>query len=245
MSSLAHPYWHPNLNPSPMSITEVTDYNGSPDLSLICTQLSGTHTATQQKRILSEWCDFFSRPQPVERLWLHTRTPQSLFQSICSQSSLKALYIKWSAIDDFSPISELKAITHLYVGSSSKIKSISDIASLQTLVDLSLDNLQGITDYSAVGHLARLSRLAIEGDGAASMRRAKIDTLRPIVRLANLERLRLIWVNVLDGSYPCLANLKSLRHLDLPHARPREEITSLFAALPKLESGNVYSAGNA
>ncbi|MEY4563771.1 MAG: hypothetical protein RLZZ618_3048 [Pseudomonadota bacterium] len=243
MQPLARPYWHPEINPSPDSITEVSEYGGDSDLSVICTQLAGTHTPAQQKRIVSEWCAFFSQPQPVRRLWLHSRTPQSLFQSICSQANLQALYIKWSAIDDASPIEGLKSLTHLYIGSSSKITSIDSLASLQTLVDLSLENLQGVDDYSAVGQLANLTRLAIQGDGVASMKKSKISTLQPIARLVNLERLRLIWVNVLDGSYACLSSLKSLRHLDLPSSRPSEEIQLLLKALTQLETGNVLPAG--
>jgi len=245
MQSLSRSYWHPAINPSPKAITEVADYDGNSDLSVICTQLSETHTPAQRKRIITDWCAFFSRPQPVERLWIHFRTPQNLFQSICSQANLKTLYINGSAIDDVSPIAGLKSITHLYVGFSSKIKSLDALASLQTLLDLSLENLQGVTDYSAVGKLAHLSRLTIEGDGVASMKKAKIATLEPIANLTQLERLRLTWIDVLDGSYACLSNLKALKHLDLPSSRPKDEIKLILEALAQLESGNVLPTRNA
>jgi hypothetical protein len=245
MQSFTQPYWHPAVNPSPEAITEVSDYDGTAELSLVCTQLAETHTPTQQKRIVEEWCDFFSRPQPVRRLWLHSRTPQRLFKSLCSQPNLEILYIKWSAIDDLSPISGLRSITHLYIGSSSKIKSIDALADLQTLVDLSLRNLQGVIDYSAVGRLARLERLSIEGDGIASMKKSKVASLRPIANLTELKRLKLSWVTVLDDSFACLSSLKSLKHLDLPSSWRAENVKLLSDALTELETGNVLLTGKA
>ena len=245
MQSFTQSYWHPAVTPSPEAITEVSDYEGTAELSLICTQLAGTHTPTQQKRIVEEWCDFFSRPQPVRRLWLHSRTPQNLFKSLCSQANLETLYIKWSAIDDLSPIAGLRSITHLYLGSSSKISSIDALADLQTLVDLSLRNLQGVNDYSAVGRLTRLEQLCIEGDGIASMKKAKVASLRPIASLTELKRLKLSWVTVLDDSFACLSNLKSLKHLDLPSSLRADDVRLLSEALTELETGNVLSTGKA
>ena len=245
MQSFIQSYWHPDVTPSPDALIEVSDYRGAADLSVICTQLAGTHTPAQQKRIVGEWCDFFSRPQPVRRLWIHSRTPQSLFESLCAQSGLEALYIKWSAIDDLSPMAGLKSITHLHIGSSSKIKSIDALAGLQTLVDLTLSNLQGVDDYAAVGPLTRLDRLCIEGDGIASMKKVKIASLRPIANLTKLKRLKLTWVNVLDDSFACLSDLKSLKHLDLPRSWSGQDAKLLLEALTELETGNVLSTGKA
>lgn len=46
MQYFAQPYWRPAVTPSPEPITEVSDHRGTAELSVICTQLAGTHTPT-------------------------------------------------------------------------------------------------------------------------------------------------------------------------------------------------------
>ena len=232
-------YWNHLINPSPNAIVEVSEYDGSPDLALVCTQLAYTHTPSQQKRILNEWCDFFSRPQPIERLWLHSRTPQNLFQSICTQTNLKSFYIKWAAIDDLSPIVGLQSIIHLHITGSVKVKSIDALAKLQTLLDLSLEKFLGISNYQALGELAKLTRLDIHGDGIASMKKIKIDSLEFISSLHELERLSITWAIVQDNSFSSLTAVKQLQHLDLPNLKDKAQQQQLLATLPLIKTGNL------
>ncbi|MDR3158368.1 MAG: hypothetical protein LBU11_05015 [Zoogloeaceae bacterium] len=154
------PYWHIHKNPGPASITEVGEYDGSEDLAIACTQLSCTHTPAQQKKIVRAWCEFFSaRQHAIRRLWLHSHVPQELFDSICFQDNLQALYIKWSGVKDISSISGLRNIQYLHLGNSSGIKDITPLTELLSLKDLSIEGFYKITDYAPVQRLKNLENL--------------------------------------------------------------------------------------
>jgi Leucine-rich repeat (LRR) protein len=236
-------YWHISINPGPASITEVDEYDGSEDLAIVCTQLN-THTPAQQKKIVSAWCQFFSKQQhPIRRLWLHSRLPQNLFDSICFQSNLQALYIKWSGVKNISSISGLKSIQHLYFGNSS-VEDITPFSELISLKDLSIECFYKNTDYSSIQNIKNLNKLCIAGNPWSSTKKVIINSLLPISNLVELTELRLDFVKVLDGSYDALSNLKNLRHLDLPHDMVTSEAKTLLAKLPLLQSGNVLSKNN-
>lgn len=234
-------YWHIDINPDPESITEVAEYDGSEDLSILCTQLSYTHSPAQQKRIVSEWCDFFSRAQPVRRLWIQSRLPPELFEAICTQGNLRALFIKWSGVKDLSRIEHLQSLTHLYFGGSAGINDISPLAQLTSLLDLSIDNLQKVTDYSPIGKLQLLEKLMISGNSFAP-KKININSLAPFAGLTRLQSFCLYTAKIIDNSYQPLYNLRNLHNLVLPPPLNAAEASKLIAALPSLRSGNVLSA---
>lgn len=232
------PYWHPLSNASPDAINEVSQYSNEADLSLVCTQLSYTHTPREQRRIVDEWCDFFVSPRKVRRLWIHSRLPQRLFDCICHQSTLECFYIKWASLDSLQGVARLKALTHLGLGSPGPLSSLESLGQLQAIKDLSLSSCFKATDYSFLKKLRNLETLTIQGDGVASMKKACVDSLQPLSSLSNLKWLSLIHVSVLDDSYASISALQSLQHLDLPHSVLRQGLPRWTEALPNLVSGN-------
>lgn len=228
------PYWHASVNPGPSSLTEVGEYEGGEDLAVVCTQLGATHTASQQKKIVADWCRFFAQPQPgLRRLWLHSRVPQALFDSVCQQHQLEGLYIKWSGITDLRAIAGLTHLQHLHLCAAS-VTDLSPLAHLKALHSLSLEGLYKVSDYAAVGELSQLRSLSICGDGVASNRKAPLATLQPLTRLTALHALWLVWVTLEQGSYAELAVLRELRQLKLIGMRLSEEERLQLEALPLL-----------
>ncbi|WP_374334365.1 hypothetical protein [Leeia sp.] len=233
------PYWHARINPGPAAITEVSEYEGGEDLALVCTQLGNTHTASQQKKIVEAWCQFFAQPRPgLRRLWLHSKVPQALFDSLCQQSRLEGLYIKWSGITDLSAIVGLTALQHLHLCAAG-VTDLSPLAHLQTLQSLALEGLYKVSDYRAVAALQRLSALSICGDGVASSRKAPLESLHPLTQLPALQALWLVWVKLKQGSYAELAALRSLRQLKLVGVPLSEAERSQLLALPLLAKDHV------
>lgn len=233
-------YFHIGRTPEPKrGITETAEYDGSEDLKLACTQLPPRYSAGDRKRILKAWCDFFSRLSTVRRLWLVTRVPQELFDAICAQSQLRALYIKWSGIKDLSRIEGLKSLTHLYLGSSGGVHDLTPLAKLPSLVNLTIDgNFHRVTDYAPIGAVHGLEELMICGDGYSN-KKVKIASLSPFSGLLNLQCFVLLTATVVDKSYAPLTHLKKLRHVDLPYPRHAAESVKLAASLPNLQSGNI------
>ena len=233
--ALKSPFWTPWPLP-PRSkvpyIIERCDYGRGKNLHLRCTQLNDT--ASEKKRILNEWCDFFCSGSPVRTVNIATRCPQILFDAVCEHTDLTALEIHWGPIDDIANIRKLKNLQRLRLGSCS-VADLTPLKALKHLEHLSLGNLDRLSDYSVLGTLKNLRYLEIEG-APFMPKHVWIDDLKFIRRQPYLRGLSFAAVRFRDDNYYRAFRGLALEWLDL-WVKDVEVRAAIVDSLPNLKGG--------
>ena len=242
MTRKKSPFWTPWPLPSRSNVPyliERCDYGRAKHLNLHCTQINAK--PAEKKRILEEWCEFFSRPSPVRHVHIATRCPQRLFDAVCQRSELESLAIHWGPIEDLEPIRQLKNLTRLRLGSCS-VRDLTPLKSVKHLEHLSLENLDRLSDYSALGSLRQLELLQI--DGAPFMPKSVwIDDLKFLRKLSKLRGLSMAAVRFHDPNYH-----RSLRGLPLQWldfwVKDAELRQLIIDSLPNVTGGRIFKSGD-
>ncbi len=182
-------------------LTEITDYTGQKNVILALTQRSDLSEYQQRKKV-DEWCNFLKTNQlPFENVWLTTRVNQKIFDAICCQTNIKALWIKWGVFNNVEQLVKLENLEHLRLGGGASVESIDSIGKLKNLKSFSSACLYKIHDYSFLENLSNLTALSIEGDGFSSMKKVVISSLNFLNDMPQLKRLNLAMVKISDHSY--------------------------------------------
>jgi hypothetical protein len=134
---------------------------------------------------------------------------QPLFDAACRIPGLEGLWIKWSGsgIKSLAALEHCPQLRHLHIGSSTQV-----------------------TDLRPLAHVARLEVLELEAF-------TRVTDLGPLARLPRLEQLGYfgsIWTTVRIASLAPLAQLRTLRHLDIANLRAADVVS--FRELAKLTS---------
>ncbi len=122
---------------------------------LEATQLGFDYSATQAKRVVAEWVEFFSAgPSSIQELIFVSRTPKRLFNSLRAQTQLKVLEIKWGDYEDLSALAGMRDLQKLRLAGASSVQTLAPLAHLRIVRSLSLDSLRRVRDLSPVGEHA-------------------------------------------------------------------------------------------
>ena len=222
-------YW--DERESPNTITGPEEFRGGASLAIFCTQ-TGLGAAAQ-RRLVDEWCSVLPTLNSVTHIWFHSRVPQRLFEAACRVPSLIGIWIKWSGIEDLEPLSSMKGLSALYLGSSTKITSIDPLVRMTGLKHLNLENLKLIKDLSPLSRLSALRQLS--AIGAFPDAAWEVDSLEPIGQLTCLEYFNMGMLRPKSLSLRPLAGLKKLRFLGLDNRLPMSEYAWLSRRLPSTE----------
>lgn len=145
-------------------ITTVTEYDGSGEACIACTQLAGRYSDSEGRKILREWIAFLcENPDEFYALHFNSRVPQGLFDAACCQHDLVELRCKWGGYRDLSSLRNLSKLRYLYLGSCPGITALAPIPELRELIVVYLENFQGVSDYSPLSGLTRLEQLVLSG----------------------------------------------------------------------------------
>ena len=137
------------------------EYDGTETVKLACTQHSFV-SAYRQKQITKAWAEFLRREQyPMKTVQFCTRTPQSIFDAICTQKSITSLRFKWLATPTIEAIAQMKQLKALQISSGSSMIDLSPLSELTELETLVLGSTKKVTDYSPLGKLKNLKELVI------------------------------------------------------------------------------------
>lgn len=211
----------------PRAITYPNDFDGGDSLRLSWDP-SGSIDESERKKIIRDWIAILPTLSHLKRLSLWTHVTQPVFEAACEIKQLHVFQIKWSNITDLSPISALKDLRALSIGSSTRVQSIGSLAELHALKLLELENFKLITDFSPLTHLRALEDLAITG-GMWSQQ--TVDSLEPIASMSSLTSLAIDTSSIL--SLRPLARMTGLRHLGLSGRMPFDEYAWLSVKLPR------------
>lgn len=193
------------------------EYDGQESVKLVCTQHYNMFyrpdiTLHRQKKITQSWVDFLrSSRLPLKRVQLCSRTPQAIFDALCTQDSIEFLRLKWCAAPDISAIRNLQNLKQLYLGIGTAVTDIKPIAELKNLEALCLDSTTKITDYTCLGDLENLVALDIGGNFQnGAIIDMELDDF--LSRLKKLEFLHLGTVRVGNRTFLSEENTASLKY---------------------------------
>ncbi len=222
----------------PRPITRVSEYVGEARVILAATQLDGECSATEARRVVAEWVDYFSAgPSPIQELTFVTRTPKRLFEALRGQPQLKSLQLKWGDYEDLSALEGMQELRTLVLAGASSVRTLAPLASLQKVETLSVDSLRHAHDLSPIGLMGRVTSLDLGGDWMSS-RIAQVESISFLRKMPQLRRLLLHTIIVDDLDYtPILAvpALEAVRVMAARGMRPSYE--ELKAAVPWSENG--------
>lgn len=206
---------------------KVKDYSGQKILILSCTQLDCSQS--EQNKIVNEWCELFRTNQlPVEKIWFTSRISQKILDSICYQTNLKGLWIKWGVYDNIYSIANLKSLEYLHLGGGASLKNIDSVFELKNLKAFEAVRLFNIHDYSLLKNLEKLVDISIEGDPYSSFKKVSIKSLDFLNEMPQLIRLNLCMTKIEDQSYRPISNLPNLKFLELPRDKDLDKDIHLF-----------------
>ena len=218
----------------PKGIKSPSEYDGSPALSIWCTQLD--MPSAKQKKLVAEWIDALPHLQAIKSLWFVSRVSQELFDAACKMPNLADLDIKWSGIRSLEPIAALQNLRHFRLGQSGAIESVQPITHLNRLEWLFIEGVTKDSSLEAYNALSNLIGLGINGNEGKPL---VVPSLLPLAKLTKLRWLHLGAIRATDGLLAPLANLKRLEYLGLPNFFSTEEFSQLAVKLPNTSCGRL------
>ena len=231
------------------AIYEASEYRRQKYLCLACTILGQARSSAEQKRIVEQWCRFFSSPTPILELALRRRVPQQLFDAVCEQEQLLRLHVKWGPVVDLAALRKTPLLEGLSLGTTS-VEDLSPLIALKKLTHLQLDNLKRVYDFSDVGKCRKLEFLQIEGYPQGPQKITMKD-LHFLSGLKNLKALDIGFVKVEEFDIEPILGLKRVEYLSLPEfGRIEQKRLDKFSrlicdTLPRLKHGSVVSHASA
>lgn len=142
--------WYPN------------EYNGESVIRLGCSQHKGFISDKKQRQLTQAWADYLSENTlQLKEIQVCTKLNQSVFDALCTQSSIESLRIKWFSGKDIGEIARLKNLKKLFIENGSSIEDISPVSKLDKLEVLILGETVKVEDYSCISVLRSLKVLGI------------------------------------------------------------------------------------
>ena len=200
-------------------LVEAAEYRGQSDVAVAATQLGLEYSETRKRKVVDEWVAFFSAgPTPLRRLYLASRTPKRLFESLAGQTQLERLAVKWGDYDDLSALAGLTRLEHLSLGGATAVHDLTPLAALTGLERLNIESIKRVQDLSPLAALPSVTHLEVGGDWI-SPRRAHVDSIGFLRRMPQLKELVLHTIIVDDLDYSPLLDLPALRGVRVMKAR--------------------------
>ena len=217
-------------------VSEVAEYDGSPTVTIACTQLN--RTPVESKRILREWIEALPS-MPVDFVRFCCHVPDNLLQATFLNPRILGLFIKWTRAKSIEGIERLANLEELHLGSAASIRDLTPLASLKRLRVLDLENLAKISDYSILRNLTELESLCIAG-GMYS--RPLIDDLEFVADLTSLKEFHLVAMRCRRHRLEPFRKLSNLIALGLCCDFPNDECKAFDEQMPNLRFGFAYQS---
>lgn len=164
------------------------DYNGESVIRLGCSQHKGLISERKQKELTQAWADYLSQNTlPLKEVQVCTKLNQSVFDALCTQSSLESLRIKWFSGKDVRQIVNLNNLKKLFIESGTLIEDISAISMLKNLEVLILGETVKVWDYSCLSELNSLKVLGICAYQTHSDKKIKVKSTGFLGAMDSLE----------------------------------------------------------
>ncbi len=210
-----------------------TDYDGDESLFLQCTQTR--LTPYMQKQLVREWCQLLPTLHRMKYFFFASRMSQQIFEAVCQMPNLEILDAGWGGIKDLSSISKLKNLKYLRLASL-PIENIEPLFNLKNLEALYFDSLKRVKSYEGLKLLPNLVELGISASiGSAVL---SLESIEHLAELKTLRYLDLSKTRIRDKNIRILGDLKNLETLWLPYYYKKADFEYLYHNLPNLREGS-------
>jgi hypothetical protein len=226
---VAHGWPRPFLKP----IVEVEEYTGQEMLSIAFARVDDT--PSKRKKRLKNWCQALPGLK-IRMLELHAGH-QDLIESVAQIKGLEAFNTGWGRLQTIEPITHCESLKSLEIESCPSLKGLSSLPRLRKLIMLSIVNVREAQDLSFVSSMLSLNDLSICGSLWTDQ---KVNDLWPLVKLKDLQVLKLYSTRVLHDRLLPLHQLKKLVRLECPFNYSFEEFKALRDAIPTLKYGTPF-----
>ena len=216
------------------ALTRVEDYRGETRLLVAATQHDPPLTAAERARVLGDWIRFLSSTRTgITDLEFTSRVPQALLDATAGQPQLRTLWVKWGPYADLSALSGLADLTTLRLGGATKVVSLGPLRDLVRLESLTVSEVHGLDDITALGSFSALRTLVFGNAYPGSDKTVVIPNLAWLRSLQELRSLSLPGTRLSDADLSPILELPQLRHLSLPLRRQyRKQVFELAAVSP-------------
>jgi hypothetical protein len=166
---------------------------------------------TGDDRDARRWQTLLPTLDQLELLYVRIRTDQAFLDAVGRLSRLRRLDLCWNRVEDLAPLAELKALTHLSLGASPRVRSLEPLRHLPALKALALyEDFSGLKSLDDLRGITSLQGLRLAG---SDRHREPYESLEPLGSLAGLRFLLLTRIRVRRGGYAPLAALTGLEYL--------------------------------
>ncbi len=158
---------------------------------------------------------------------------QDFFDEICELDNLEYLHLNYPVTAvDISGIKRLSKLKTLKMDSVRKVSDFTPVLSLPHLHTLIIANAKNLTDIEFLESAHHLKVIGVEG---SMWTKQKIQSLRPLSGLQQLEALFMTTVVLEDQDLIYLASCPKLRILDCARFAPKSEFERLRRLMPDIE----------
>ena len=133
---------------------------------------------------------------------------------------------------DLSCLENLNKCETLITEWNTKATELWNVKSNRNLKKLAVRDYSKISDLSKLAEATQIKSLSLDG---GIDKKLKVDSLKPLSKLTQLEYLRLTNIKVANESLVPLSNLRNLKILELSNQFPTKEYASLSVKLVKTE----------
>jgi len=176
----------------------------------------------------------------IEKLWLIGAKEKDIDQ-IFKLHQPKYISLYQFLAKDLSCLENLTKCETLITEWNTKATELWDFEFNPNLRKLAIRDYSKISDLSALEKATQIKSLSLDG---GMNKKIKVDNLKPISKLSQLEYLRLTNIKVTDESLEPISKLMGLRKLEISNQFPTKEYANLSVKLTKTNClrFNAYNA---
>ncbi|PQB04342.1 internalin [Aureitalea marina] len=167
----------------------------------------------------------------IEKLWLIGAKEKDIEQ-IFSLHQPKYVSLYQLLAKDLSCLENLNKCETLITEWNTKATELWNIESNPNLRKLAIRDYSKISDLSELERATQLKSLSLDG---GLNKELKVDSLKPLANLTQLEYLRLTSIKVVDESLDPISHLRNLKTLELSNQFPTQEYAKLSVKLTQTE----------
>jgi len=188
--------------------------------------------------IKKRWLSVLPSVSGVKRAVLYTTAiSETLMQAVCSHTGIERLRFEGTRLESFEVLAQLPRLTHLAIGSSPRVTSLSPLTKLPNVIALSIQgNFPNIDDLDELSSLTSLRGIGLCG---LDYKVLKLHNLSVLSELVALRFISLIGVRISNDGLRALCDLPELEFLSLDpfhmNIWKRSDIAAINEAHPNLK----------
>lgn len=230
-SQLQYGYW-PALsldNKRSVIIQSPSELQDQQMLELACTQTS--LPATQQKKLVSEWCSLLPSLS-VTHILFRSRVSQALFDAAAANPDIKGLFVKWGPVTCLDSLEAHPSLEAVYFGSYPGHEQLQVFRTIPNLRYLFLSDVTGPFQVNKLGALSQLKEFGV------AAKRGKTVSIPDVNCLREFLALQVLWVvgtTLRPAELASLSTLPDLVSVRTSWHEESQEVMKMRESLPNLK----------